>query len=340
MFAENVLGHTDGEPLRPFLIERDLSPLADLIEIAFQDELERTGNPVVTEMRRLARLGPLLWLVGGSTGLLPPLMDGYVWVEDGALVGNASLTCESRAQGLWSISNVAVLPAYRRRGIARRLMEATIRRAVDRGARRLVLEVNADNQAARQLYRSQGFVLYDTVHELLLPRIRWQQRVGPPEPRLRPRRTDDSHGLHELARATTSKVTQEVKPVRLYQYLGRPTNRLAAWLSRLLGLGVRSDWVLEDAASIVAVLQITERYHRDAHRIDIMVHPQHRGIVERALLDRGLYELRGVPLNLRASVSESHPQAVQAFQEIGFETVRVLAQMTLDLPPSRHGVVL
>lgn len=340
MLAENVFDSEGNGQLRPFRVERDLSPLSDLIALAFKDELERTANPLVAEMRRLAKLGPVLWLVGGSQGLLPPLMDGYVWIVDGRLVGNVTLMRESGARGLWSVSNVAVLPAYRRQGIARRLMEAAIRRALDRGAHRLVLEVSAENEAARRLYHSLGFAEYDAIRELLLPRFRWPEQLEPTELPLRPWRSADAPGLYELLRTATPPEAQDIKPIALSRYGTGFDNHFSAWLGRLLGRSVRSAWVLDDTASITAVLRITERYRRDAHEIDIVVHPQHRGAVEDALLNKALSELSRFPLGVRAAVSEAHPQAVQAFEEAGFETVRVLAQMTLDLRALQQGVVL
>jgi ribosomal protein S18 acetylase RimI-like enzyme len=341
VLAENVFNHTEDKPLRPLRIERDLPQLADLIEVAFKDDLERTGNPVVAEMRRLAKLGPLLWLVGGSHGLIPSLLDGFVWIADGELVGNVSLTRESGARGLWSISNVAVLPAFRRQGIARRLVEAAIGRAIERGAQRLALEVQVDNEAARQLYLTLGFVVYDTVHELQMPRIRWPGQVSPPELPLRPQRADDARALYDLARAATPGKAQEVKPIPLSRYQGGFDDRLSAWLGRLLGRSVRSAWVLEGTPSIAALLQTTARYHRDAHQLEILVHPDHRGSVEHALLEKGFHELgRFCPLDVKALASEDHRQALRAFEEAGFETVRALAQMTLDLRAIRHGVIL
>lgn len=337
--ADQSLEQKVDTPLQPFRLQRDLAPLADLVELAFKDELERTGNPIVAEMRRLARLGPLLWLAGGSESLLPPFLDGYVWIVDGRLVGNASLTRESGAPGVMSVSNVAVLPAYRHQGIARRLMEAVIRRAVERGAKRLLLEVNDDNVAARQLYESLGFELYDTCHEVRMPRFRWPEPSRAPNVPLRPWRAADAAAVRALIRAATPEEMQGL-PMGQGRRPVASDSRLLAWLSRLFGQGVRRTWVLEGSASLQAALQVIERDQRDAHRLDIVVRPQHRGTLERELLSRALYELRRRQLDLKATVSASHPQALQAFKEAGFDTVRVLARMTLDLRPTTHGVVI
>ena len=52
---------------------------------------------------------------------------------------------------------MGVLPAYRGRGIGRRLLEACIAKAWDQGITRIELEVRADNEPAIALYRALGF---------------------------------------------------------------------------------------------------------------------------------------------------------------------------------------
>ena len=55
------------------------------------------------------------------------------------------------------LGNVAVHPAWRRRGLARRLIGQVMERAAARGVRELFLEVRPSNTGARQLYESFGF---------------------------------------------------------------------------------------------------------------------------------------------------------------------------------------
>lgn len=55
------------------------------------------------------------------------------------------------------VTNIAVHPLYRGRGIGERLLRELIRRAQQRGARRMTLEVRASNTPAQNLYRKLGF---------------------------------------------------------------------------------------------------------------------------------------------------------------------------------------
>jgi len=55
------------------------------------------------------------------------------------------------------ILNLAVAPAFRRQGAARRLVVAALKRALQKGAKRAFLEVRTSNAAAQNLYSSLGF---------------------------------------------------------------------------------------------------------------------------------------------------------------------------------------
>ncbi|MBQ1435325.1 MAG: ribosomal protein S18-alanine N-acetyltransferase [Clostridia bacterium] len=56
------------------------------------------------------------------------------------------------------ITNVAVLPAFRRRGMGRALVSAMTERLSLAGASEVLLEVRRGSDAARELYRGAGFL--------------------------------------------------------------------------------------------------------------------------------------------------------------------------------------
>jgi ribosomal-protein-alanine N-acetyltransferase len=55
------------------------------------------------------------------------------------------------------ITNVAVRPEYRRKGIGRKMMEILLDVAKEMGIVNISLEVRVSNKAARELYKSMGF---------------------------------------------------------------------------------------------------------------------------------------------------------------------------------------
>lgn len=67
--------------------------------------------------------------------------------------------------GMWlvageaHVTNLAVHPKYRRRGIGRKLMDHLARMAREKGAIYMTLEVRRSNLTAQSLYRQLGFVV-------------------------------------------------------------------------------------------------------------------------------------------------------------------------------------
>jgi [ribosomal protein S18]-alanine N-acetyltransferase len=57
------------------------------------------------------------------------------------------------------INNLAVLPEWRRRGVAKRLLHHVLERTADDGAERATLEVRQSNEPARRLYERFGFAV-------------------------------------------------------------------------------------------------------------------------------------------------------------------------------------
>ncbi|GAB3664136.1 N-acetyltransferase family protein [Halopiger thermotolerans] len=80
---------------------------------------------------------------------------------NGDPVGFVSFSLEHGALELdatrGTISNIYVEPAHRDRGIGAALLEAAADALADRGAEVVILEVMADNEAARRFYRDRGF---------------------------------------------------------------------------------------------------------------------------------------------------------------------------------------
>lgn len=80
--------------------------------------------------------------------------EALVAEDDDAVLG---YLIGHEAGGAAEILNLAVAPEARRRGIARRLIEAGLARLVARGAEEVFLEVRESNLAARSLYAAYGF---------------------------------------------------------------------------------------------------------------------------------------------------------------------------------------
>lgn len=313
--------------IRPFEMHRDLADLASLIEIAFKDELVVTGSRMVEDMRQFALMGPMLWVAQ----TVQPMLTGFVWIEDNKLVGNITITPE-KERGVWTISNVAVLPAYRGRGIAGQLMDKAIDHIRQRRGKYILLQVRSDNQVAVALYRHRGFQTFDTLHELNLPKYRLPVISGPVASGIRRVRGGDSHKLYQLVVDSTPKLVLRYHPVQPHTF-----HRGLLWLlkqSFQLALGGQEqiELVGEEEGNLVAYANLTTHLGRGPDEIKLYVRSIARGRWEYPLLE-ALIGPTTMMLrhDLRASISASHPEALRAFAELHFDTLRILDQMALEL---------
>ena len=79
---------------------------------------------------------------------------GLVALVNGKFAAYGGMMCVlDEAQML----NVATLPEYRRRGLAREILAGLYAEARARGAVTMTLEVRESNAAARELYKNEGF---------------------------------------------------------------------------------------------------------------------------------------------------------------------------------------
>jgi ribosomal protein S18 acetylase RimI-like enzyme len=165
----------DHPNLRPLNVLRDLSAVADLIELCFSPTMDNDGQRYLSDMRRASHDDSFLrWASHMSETASMPLM-GYVWEQDGRIIGNASLIpFRDRGKRIYLIANVATHPDYRRRGIGRALTECVMKQAQDKNASAVWLHVRDDNPGAIKLYEDLGF-------QEIARRTTWQ---GSPEYRL------------------------------------------------------------------------------------------------------------------------------------------------------------
>jgi ribosomal protein S18 acetylase RimI-like enzyme len=161
--------------MRPLNVLRDLSAVADLIELCFSPTMDNDGQRYLSDMRRASRDDSFLrWASRVTETASLPLM-GYVWEQDGRIIGNASLIpFRSSGKRIFLIANVATHPDYRRQGIGRALTERVMKQARDRNAAAIWLHVRDDNPGAIKLYQDLGF-------QEVARRTTWQ---ASPEPRL------------------------------------------------------------------------------------------------------------------------------------------------------------
>jgi GNAT superfamily N-acetyltransferase len=144
--------------IRPINARRDLANVADLIELCFAETLDADGKRYLRRMRQASQGGRNSWF-DPSALHMSVTAEGYIWEEDGTIIGNISLIpFSSFGRPIYLIANVAVHPDFRRQGIARALTDAALDWTRKRRIRSVWLQVRDDNLPAFRLYETTGFV--------------------------------------------------------------------------------------------------------------------------------------------------------------------------------------
>ncbi len=322
--------------LRPLDPMTDLAKVADLIEEAFAQDLDRAGQNALRELRWLSRLKPLLWWTVRFSPPHTDFLSGFVWEENGKIVGNITVNRNTPTSRRWLISNLAVAGPYRRQGIARGLMYAGIELAREYYATSISLQVRADNEAARRLYQTLNFKQIGGTTSLRLRRRPARQPTHPlpGAARLRSRQANlaDTRRAYELALAATPQEAQKEWPVRRSRFQLGLAEQLGNMIRRLIGGGPLAYWCVEENSRFVAAVEIYPGIIGRAHRIEMMVHPEWRGRLEKPLLNRALNFLaRQGRREIRVKQPVYHPEAIEAYRELGFQEEQTLLWMKREL---------
>jgi hypothetical protein len=177
------------------------------------------------------------------------------------------------------------------------------------------LEVEADNRAARQIYERLGFrQVGSMLHMLRPPGLPWVES-SPLHPSLRRGRSSDRAGLIvlELDRGNYQPGWERA----LDCWLG---GRREAW------------WVIEGDDAICGAVRVLRERGRRPDRLEVLVSPEHDGRIERILARQGVASLRGAPKKMvEIMLPATTEPLVVALEAEGFQELRVLVQMRLDL---------
>lgn len=293
--------------IRPINLRTDLASLADLIELVFADSMDSSGRDALREMRYLSKMGAGLHVLSRMNEMAFGISQGYVWVEAGELVGNVSIYPANWPADLgsaWIIANVGVHPDYQRRGIARQLMQVSLQAVKERGGTTAILQVDADNMAARNLYRSLGFIDERTW-------ITWRRRsssvlpAGPPEQPsvyIRHRRRTEwkaEMALVERIRPQKHGGIGWLRPFHISQFRKPSWGKLLDWIN----FRSTEHLVIRQGNMLAAALWIENNFGSKT-RLTLLVEPHYQGIYDDFLLNTVVRRLNRTPLIIEHPADE------------------------------------
>ena len=305
---------------------RDFGAVARLLGEAFRPD----QNFPFSSMPLLREFGIFLWTLSYAPGF-PDLTTGFVWVEDGQIVGNITLSPYENRLDRYMITNVAVKPSYRRRGIARALMQESIKHLRTLKVKTALLNVRPTNPGAIKLYRDLGFTEFETRGE-------WKRATSRPtlpgmwHPlAMRPLRGIDYPQAAELVRAVTPVNGSRYHPFR-NAYAPSQDDRMVEAIGDFLMGQTTERWALEMDGQLAALMLLRAQRIVTPHRLSVEVKPGFRGRVENDLLAFALRELAHFPpREIRVNVESAHPEWITALEQNEFKTHDALTLMALTL---------
>ncbi|MEW5717536.1 MAG: GNAT family N-acetyltransferase [Chloroflexota bacterium] len=311
--------------IRPFSARTDLYGVARVLEEAFRGE----HNFPFADFPLMREISIALWTLNYAP-TFPETFEGFVWLEDGKIVGNATLTPDLARGNRYYISNVAVKREYQRRGIARELMRASLEHVRRQKAASVLLNVRPRNESAIKLYESLGFKTLEMRGEWTLAamplRLPAMTISG-----LRPLRLADARAVSELMRAATPANVQPFRP-RVSAFEIGWDERIVEFIGDLFIGQQTRRWVLERDGRLAALLLLREQNLAAPHRVVIETHPDFRGRVENDLIDAAWQQLVTFPVReIRGDATTTHPELIAALERHGFRFLNGMTLMELGL---------
>ncbi len=278
--------------LRSWDFEKDVEQVSKLLELVFEEELASKGLEMQNIFDEYRSLFPFLKIMSLFNKNYKHALDGFV-VENSEKEIIASVNI---GYGIyhWEIAMVATHPEYRRKGLARKLVTKAIDHAKELGAKICVLEVKDINEPAYNLYRSLGFVHYDSTSRYKLEHERLSE-IDPleiPEGfeiRELKRNKKTREERYQLDIKSTPKETQDFHPISKKKYHKSLLIRIIRPFVKLfIKMKIDHRTVYHNGA-LVGSLQVTlARKEGTPHRIELMIDPEYREILTKFLLNHAL----------------------------------------------------
>ncbi|MFO7538310.1 MAG: GNAT family N-acetyltransferase [Chloroflexota bacterium] len=310
---------------RPINMNKDLPQVVRLLEQVFGESV-RDGQQIFNP-GGLADSAAFLWRFNINMSRLSP---GFVWEENGRIVGNVTLL-PSQPAGRYLVANVAVHRDHRRQGIARLLMDEAVHEVKSREGQAIFLQVDKENKPAVTLYQQMGFQsLGHMAHWQNSPSrlrsLRGQNGSIPGGPPIRPlpgHRWQEAYDLD-----------QRCLPATLHWPEGlAPDAYKRSWWQRLgdfvNGRHAETWATLDGQNRLNGLASIYGEWGR-AHQLVMRVHPAWQGHLERPLLAKLIRRLDYLP---QRRIQIHHPDndetMNQLLREANFTVKRTLTHMRL-----------
>ncbi|MEJ2746374.1 MAG: GNAT family N-acetyltransferase, partial [Anaerolineae bacterium] len=312
---------------RPINLNRDVHQVVKLLELVFGHRLGGSEQRLFSSEAGLSQPA-FLWRLSPAANKLGM---GYVWEENGRIVGNATLLT-TRIPGRYLVVNVAVHPNYRRRGIARELMESLSNLVLARGGNKILLQVVKGNTAAVQLYRSLNYKTIGSMTTWRCAALRLHELEPVLDDQVEPMISELSG--HDWQQAYQLDVAALPIDLNWPGPLPKDAYKRGLWqrLENFLNGRRAEAWVVQNQArQLIGLVGIWSEWGRP-HQITLRVHPAWKGQLERPLLAKAIRRISYLSnRNVRIDHPDDDELTNQLLREANFQPRRTLTHMSLDI---------
>ena len=158
--------------IRSIKLPEDFDILSEMILNSFQypenpdwDIEEDEKKEFARTVKSFKKMWPLFNILGIFSKTVKNLLVGSIAEENNVPAG-VIMYQQNGKTDKWEISTVGVLPKFRRRGIARKLVETGIEHIKELGGKIICLDVISGNLPAYTLYKEVGFEHYSGISEM------------------------------------------------------------------------------------------------------------------------------------------------------------------------------
>jgi ribosomal protein S18 acetylase RimI-like enzyme len=211
------------------------------------------------------------------------------------------------------------------------LVSHAIEHAREQGAEVVMLDVRSAAEPAYNLYRSLGFVHFDSITSLKLETFPKISAMPIPDYALRKIKLDEWQKRHQLAVLETPQTVQNFLPVSIADYRVLPFEHFTNFLAgKIQGIKIHR-WAVEKNGQIVAVMTLVARKKSKIHHeLSLRIHPEHRSTLSEPLLTLALATLQNHPPNiLRTEIRASYTDLLELFQKYGFVQIETNHRLAL-----------
>ena len=149
--------------IRPLNISTDLKEIANLLSVCFAESMDEDGERYIEYLRRFSQTMLFTKMAERNPEKYSLPGEGFIYGDKGKLVGNITLSwMKYQNEMIYLISNVAVRPEYRGKGIAKELTRTALQYIESKGVKQVWLQVKQENQTAIDLYTQFDFQAFMT----------------------------------------------------------------------------------------------------------------------------------------------------------------------------------